>query len=243
MDPHTFEIQVAIEINVIEPQHRQHSGKAAAAMGEHMVVSALEMLVEKPRGQSADPLVEIAEHDPVTARFVSGKKPLSEKLTGLNASFEDGCSQVKVEDVQGCTVSREYFHVQTATTFASWYGNVVIARMADGMTGEQNIAIGTAAMAAVFAEFAGETELVGEKTRLVAIGRCPSKADDLLQGNYVGIDFLENAKNTLGNNTPVEPTTFVNVVGGHTEPAGMVWETRPGMKRLDGDRQYSSSLL
>lgn len=124
-----------------------------------------------------------------------------------------------VEDMKGRASFRLKFHVKTTATLASWHGNVVIARAADGLAGEEGISVGATPVTPVFAQLAGESKTVGKIPRLVMIGRLPVMTDDLLQSNDIGIDLPQNAENAVGSHTSVQPTAFVDVVRYHTEPA------------------------
>ncbi len=54
----------------------------------------------------------------------------------------------------------------------------------------------------------------GEETGLIGFGPVAGNAQNLLQADDIGVDFLQHAGNALGPHAPVHALALMDVVGG-----------------------------
>lgn len=160
-----------------------------------------------------------------------------EKLLSLDAPLEKSGSQMQIEDVDGRAGLPLNLHLQTTAPFPSGNRDIVVVGEAYRLPREQDIPISSAAVSPVLTKFAAITEIVGKIASLMMIRTPMIHAHDFLQCNHIGIDFAQNAENSVRADASVQSTTFVDVVSNHTKPVGMGWKTRAGVRGLNGYRR------
>lgn len=216
MDSDTLKPQFPVEIDMIQPQQRHHSRKRARTV--HMVMGSFEMRPEHARGQPAGPLIKVAEYDAVRGNVFASEDLATKELTGLEPPLEESSSQMQIKDLDGCAGSPLDLGFEAAAPLPAGNRNVMVARMPNVLSGEQDIPVRAAAMAPVLPEFAGITEIVGKIAGLMMISPPMLDRDNFLQSDHVGIDLAQNTSNAVGADTSVHATTLVDVIGNHTEP-------------------------
>lgn len=216
VDSDALKPQFPVEIDMIQPQHRHYARKRAPAV--HVVMGSFEMRPEHAGGQPAGPLIKVAKYDPVRRKVFASEDLSTKELAGLESPLKESSSQMQVKDLDGCAGSPLDLGFEATTLLPAGNRNVMIARMPDVLSGEQDVSVGAAAMAPILPEFAGITEIVGKIAGLMMISPPMLNRDDFLQSDHVGIDLAQNTSNAVGADTSVHATTLVDVIGNHTEP-------------------------
>ena len=216
MDSDTLKPQLPVEIDMIQPQHRHYARKRARTV--HVVMGSFEMRPEHARGQPARPLIKVAEYDPVRGKVFVVEDLSTKELAGLEPPLEESSSQMQIKDLDRCAGSPLDLRFEATTPLPAGNRNVMVARMPDVLSGEQDVPVRSTAMAPVLPEFAGVAEIVGKIAGLMMISPPMLDRDNFLQSDHVGIDLAQNTSNAVGADTSVHATTLVDVICNHTEP-------------------------
>ncbi len=212
------QMQRRFVVTVVEGEERQQAGESAREAGSVLGAEGLKLAAEEARGQTARPLVEIAEHE---ARAAQGG--LAEDLGihepfGLEAALHVAGAEMHVEEMNQAAWSDFDFGLEDAARLAAAAREVVVARGENGKTRKGEIAVGAAAILAISAELAlvageGALDLAG----LVEVGLARWGVDHFLKAEDVGIEFEHDLHNALGDNAQVKSTRLVDVVSDDAE--------------------------
>src|SRR5262245_8376737 len=104
----------------------QHAGIGARTLQVQSNVSALKMLVQQPRHQTASPFVEIAEHYARPRPLGVAEDGLADQFARLTPPLDEGGSEMHVINMQPALISLADADPQTAAIFAPGNADVVI---------------------------------------------------------------------------------------------------------------------
>lgn len=221
----TEHLQAARVVDVVEVQNREEAWIGAPPLEIAADVHAPQLSAQQDRGQTAHPLVEVAQHDFGTAD-VAVADDLGQALS-LIPSLENGGAEVDVVDVQSMSVDVDIGPLQAAR-LARLPGQIVFDVMEDRQSAQHDVA------ELVFAQSASRCHDPTHPQRRADLFDVATAArpwtDHFLQRDDVGVDGAQDRSDPIWAGPAIHPTTTVNVVGDHPQ-RGRVMSTHWGYDR------------
>jgi hypothetical protein len=206
------QFEIAVEIDMVEMKDGQNAGKGARFSEMSFRVDALKFRFKEPGRQPARPFVEIARDDAFTGKARVFENVRVEQFMNLPPPLEKRRSEMDVEKLQVFVSAERDLRQQAAARLAFVDTDVEILRMPHRQTREHRVAVEPAFDLPIFAEEIIHFQLVGDKFGLMVTLVRIFMTQNLLQGDDVGVDFLQNLGDALGRKTPVDADAFVNVI-------------------------------
>lgn len=211
-----LQVERPFEVNIIQPKHGERARKRAGPPEITANVRLGEMPCQRGSHGTAQPFIEVTEHDSRTAQLPVRHDFFVDEPVSLPALFEESRTEVDVEDVKRAAGELNVCSQATPGLPAAG-ADVVIPMTLDWKARQHDIAVTSAFVKPVLAKSEMESEFAGDKPRLVLFGRTPFQAHHFLKGDDVGIKLAQNTDNAVRPDAPIHATAFVNVVGSNSE--------------------------
>src|SRR5262245_52878829 len=121
-----------------------------------------------------------------------------------------------VENVQDLFVQSDVGS-QAASPLPSAGTDVVVLMGLNRKTRQDDVAVPSPVVPPVLTERKMETQLLSQKPGLILFGETILAADNLLEGDDIGIGFTQYLDNAIGPHTPIHASAFVNVISNNPE--------------------------
>ena len=165
--PHeTFQPQLTIEVDVIQPEDGKSSREGSRLLQVRMDVRFMKMSGERRCHRPSQPLVKVPENDSRSVQFLVNDDSFVAELPRLFALFEEARPEMDIKDMQGRVIEAD-IGSEAASSFAAAGADVVVLMPLDWKSRQHNVAVTPALMPAVFAEGEMETQLAGYETSLI----------------------------------------------------------------------------
>ena len=105
-------------VAVVEGDHGEQAGEGSRNAQRMARAEGLEGVAKQMRGETAGPLVEIADHEARRGEVRAGEDLFTEQNAGLAATLVEAGAEVNVEDVQELAIVFDV-GLQCATLFAA----------------------------------------------------------------------------------------------------------------------------
>lgn len=206
MNRKTLQFERGIEINLVQTQQRKQGREGA----RDTAAVSLKIAREHLGGKATCPFIKVAQYKAGAMKFRIVQDLWAHQLSSLLAAFKETRTQVQIKNMQG----RLELNVsaQTATSLASWSGNVVVVDGKQGKAAEQEVTVSAAIVTTVFTETSMEAEFPSDELRLVFLGRARN-AQNFLQCYDVRVDFAQDLHNACRSHAAIESSALVYVVG------------------------------
>jgi hypothetical protein len=169
--------------------------------------------------RTAQPFIEIAQHDPRAVQLAAGNDLFVDQPADLLALLKKPCAEVNIENVNGFAIELNVGSKASPGLPAATRADVVVAVAFNRKTRQHDIAVAAALVKTVFAKGEAKSEFVGDILRLIFFGRSPFEAHNLLKSNDIGIELTQDLNDAIRAGAAVHSTAFVNVIGSDSKKA------------------------
>src|SRR5581483_25410 len=131
-------------------------------------------------------------------------------------SFPVTCPEVDIKDVQHCVFAEDYVGTQAAASFAMTPRHVVILANLHRKAAQGHVSVGSAMQSAILSKTPLIAwELAVNLPGLIELRPAVLYIQNFLESHYIGVKFSDHGCDALRTDTPVESSTFMDVVGCH----------------------------
>ena len=216
MDEGIDQLEMMVVVDVIEMEQRKETGIRPLSRQSLADISRPEMTFQHPRREAVGVFVEITEHH-ARSRILVSEDSVFEQAHDLLPPFEECGSKVNIVDVDSSEIGKLQIDMETTSAFPPRNRDVEVPLVGDPEVRQHRIAVQATLMEAILPEIQFETELFRQKTRLILLETSVVGRDDLLERDYVGIQFPEHIRDAHRTGPQIETPAFVDVVGDYPE--------------------------
>ena len=207
-----FQVERPFEIDIIQAKNREPARKRAGSSEIAANVRLIEVGCQRGRHRTAQPLIEVAKHDPWATQMVVRHDPFVDKSPYLPALLKESRAEMDIENVERVAAELNV-RPQASPRFPAAGADVVVPVTLNGETRQHNVPITPALVDPVLTKSEVESKFLGDKPRLILFRRASFKADYFLKSNDVRVEFAQNTDDAVGTHPSIHAAAFMNVVG------------------------------
>jgi hypothetical protein len=128
--------------------------------------------------------------------------------------FRVTCPQMHVKDVQHCVLAEDDVSAQAAASFACTPRDVVILANLHRKAAQRHVSVRSAMQPSILSKAPLVTsQLAEDLSGLIELRPPILYIQNFLECHYIGVKISDHGCDSLRTSTPVEPFTFMDVVG------------------------------